>query len=89
MKRHVRDILTLSSIHRTILDYRTERFPNRISQNTRCHTPAYEQRIRDFSHWVLEWPGSVIFVREKEREPRWIFVLCDFLLNKGRNAFSS
>lgn len=54
MKRHVRNILTLPSISRTISEYRTEVFTQCVSDST-CHDRAdYLDRAKEIARWASE-----------------------------------
>ena len=54
MKRHVRNIVTLPSVSRTISDYRTEVFTNCNSASTCQDTPEYLERAKAVARWTLE-----------------------------------
>lgn len=54
MKRHVRNIVTLPSVSRTISDYRTEVFTNCNSTSTCQDTLEYLERAKAVARWALE-----------------------------------
>lgn len=54
MKRHVRNILTLPSVSRAILEYRTEVFTGCVSDSTCAEREDYLERARDIGRWAAE-----------------------------------
>lgn len=54
MKRHVRNILTLPSVSRSISEYRTEVFTQCVSGSACLDRPDYLERAREITRWTVE-----------------------------------
>ena len=54
MKRHIRNITTLPSVHRAISDERIEVFTGCSSASTCRDTPDYLRRARELGRWAAE-----------------------------------
>ena len=54
MKRHVRNIVTLPSVSRSISEYRTEVFTQCVSDSTCRSREDYLERAREIARWTTE-----------------------------------
>lgn len=54
MKRHVKNILTLPSISRSILKYRTEVFTKCVSDSTCRDSQNYLERAKEIARWAAQ-----------------------------------